>query len=71
MSGGSLQYACYKVAQIADDIDSRAENDLHRAFAEHLRKVSKALHDLEWVWSCDYGEGDEVEAIRAVLGDKQ
>lgn len=69
MSGGSLDYVCYKVSQAADDVEVRAENDLHRAFAVHLRKVAKALHDLEWVWSSDYGEGDEVDAIMDVLSD--
>ena len=38
-----------------------------RAFAEHLRLVAKALHDIEWVDSCDYGRGDEDAAIDACL----
>lgn len=40
-----------------------------RAFAAHLAKVAKALHDIEWVDSGDYGQGDDIEAIRACLGD--
>jgi hypothetical protein len=67
MSGGSLDYACYKVEEIAGQVASRAETPLHRAFAEHLQLVAGALHDLEWVWSCDYGPGREVEAISAVV----
>ena len=31
-----------------------------------LRLVADAMHDVEWVDSCDYGPGDEVSAIRAV-----
>jgi hypothetical protein len=39
-----------------------------RAFAQHLKLVAKALHDIEWVDSCDYGPGADSEAIRACLG---
>ena len=67
MSGGSLDYVYRKVEQAACDVLARADRPEHRAFAEHLMKVSKALHDLEWVWSCDYGRGDELEAINAVI----
>ena len=31
--------------------------------------MGKALHDIEWVLSCDMGEGDEEPAIKAVLGE--
>ena len=66
MSGGSLDYVYRKVADAAQTILSRPRNPLHLAFARHLIKVSKALHDLEWVYSGDYSEPDEEEAIRAV-----
>jgi len=39
-----------------------------KAFAKHLQLVAKALHDIEWVDSGDYGLGDENDAIRACLG---
>lgn len=67
MSGGSLDYAYNRVEEIAGNVASRATTPLHRAFAGHLMKVAKALHDLEWVWSSDFGKGDEEEAIRAVV----
>lgn len=67
MSGGSLHYAYSRVEDAAREVSRRAETPLHRAFCQHLMKVAKALHDLEWVWSCDYGPGDEVEAINACL----
>ena len=69
MSGGSLGYVYSLVQDAAENVSRRAETPLHHAFAAHLRKVAKALHDLEWVWSSDYVPGEEVEAIRAVLGD--
>jgi hypothetical protein len=75
MSGGSLNYAYAKLEMIVDEIEERdlaplkpKLTPLQREFAEHLRLVVKALHDLEWVWSADYGEGDEEPAILAVLG---
>lgn len=67
MSGGSLEYVYGKVEEAADLIASRSGKPLHRAFANHLRLVSEALHDLEWVYSGDYSEGDEDSAIRAVI----
>ena len=38
------------------------------AFAAHLDDVAKAMHNIEWVDSCDYGKGDDEESIRSVLG---
>lgn len=67
MSGGSLDYAYQKVDMIADAIIKETKNPLHVALAKHLKKVSTALHDLEWVLDDDYGSGDEDKAIRAVL----
>jgi hypothetical protein len=67
MSGGSLDYVYNKVEDVAQQIAGRAETPEQHAFAAHLLKVSKALHDLEWVWSCDYSQGQEVEAIMACI----
>ena len=67
MSGGSLNYVYRKVEDAARDIAMLAETPLHRAFVAHLMKVSKALHDIEWLFSADYGPGQEVEAIHAVV----
>ena len=69
MSGGSLDYAYFKVEDAASQLRKRSNNPLHRAFAVHLEKVAKALHDVEWVLSSDYSEGREEEAIKEVLGD--
>lgn len=67
MSGGSLDYAHYKIETIADDIRARAENPMHVALSVHLYKVAKAVHDLEWMWSGDTGPGDETKAIAAIV----
>lgn len=66
MSGGSLDYLYSRVNDAADLIAYSGE-PLRCAFAEHLRKVAKALHDIEWVMSCDYGPGDDADAIRACI----
>jgi hypothetical protein len=67
MSGGSLNYVFSQVDDAAHEIRRNAETPLHHAFADHLVKVSKALHDIEWLFSGDYGDGREVEAIREVV----
>ena len=67
MSGGSLDYVCYRLDDAIDTIERRATTALHKAFAKHLKDVAKALHDLEWVYSGDYSEGQEVESLRKVV----
>ena len=67
MSGGSLDYVCYRLDDAIDTIERRATTALHKAFSSHLRDISKALHDLEWVFSGDYGDGDEVESLKKVV----
>ncbi len=64
MSGGSMNYLYSKLEHEATFVENTPER---RAFAKHLKLVAKALHDIEWVDSADYGPGDETEAIRACL----
>jgi len=66
MSGGSMNYLYSKIEYEATFQRNTPER---KAFAKHLVKVAKALHDIEWVDSADYGPGDDTEAIRACLGD--
>ncbi len=67
MSGGSLDYVCYKLDDAIEVIERRATTVLQIAFAKHLKDVAKALHDLEWVFSGDYSDGDDVDALRKVV----
>jgi hypothetical protein len=67
MSGGSLDYVYGRVDDAAQSIMQQSKNPLYAAFAKHLIKVAKALHDLEWVLSGDCSEPSEVAAIRAVI----
>lgn len=68
MSGGSYDYLCYKIDDMADRLVA-SKDPLRRAFGKHLLLVSKAAKSVEWVDSGDYGPGDEREDIAAVLGD--
>ena len=66
MGGGSYDYAY----RYADDMACQLQvqgDPLRRAFGKHLALVAKAMHDIEWVDSGDFGTGDEREAIEAVL----
>ena len=66
MSGGSMNYLYSKLEY---DATFRKDTPERKAFAKHLQLVAKALHDIEWVDSSDYGPGDENEAIRACLNN--
>ena len=67
MSGGSWDYFYGRLEDVA--LRLQCERDpLRKAFGSHLQKCAKALHDIEWVDSCDCSPGDEVNAIKAVLG---
>jgi hypothetical protein len=67
MSGGRYDYAYQKVEDMAEQL-AESKSPLRRAFAKHLMLVSKAMHDVEWVDSGDYGEGDDAKAIELALG---
>lgn len=67
MSGGSLDYVSFRVEEAAATIRARCPDPLHQAFATHLELVANALHECEWVLSCDTGPGDDEAAIRAVV----
>jgi len=68
MSGGSMNYL-YSKLQCGATFETNTPE--RRAFMTLLDKVAKALHDIEWVDSGDYGPGDENEAIRACLSSGQ
>ncbi|HAM41672.1 MAG TPA: hypothetical protein DCP69_10135 [Candidatus Omnitrophica bacterium] len=65
MSGGSYDYAYSQVERFRDQF--RQTSLERRAFARVLTQVAKAMHDIEWVDDGDYGEGEELPALRALL----
>ncbi len=66
MSGGSYDYAYARVEEMAAKLKEQ-KDPLRIAFGRHLEAVAKAMHDVEWVDSCDYEKGDDVEAIERVV----
>lgn len=58
----------YQLEEIAFRL-AGADCPLRRAFGEHLALCAKALHDIEWVDSGDYGTGAELNAIKAIFKD--
>jgi hypothetical protein len=69
VSGGSWGYFSFKLEEVADRlIDSRPTTSqylLRRALGKHLKKCATALHEIEWVDSCDTSPGGEKEALKA------
>lgn len=70
MSGGSYDYIYFKIEELAQQFLEQ-DDPLRKQLGEHLKLVAKALHDIEWVDSGDYGIGDDVAAIKAVLSPSE
>lgn len=68
MSGGSWDYCFHKLDEIVARLRT-CKSPYRRALAEQLALAAKALHDIEWVDSGDYGPGDDLPAIKVALGD--
>ena len=68
MSGGRYDYIQYNLEDVAEKLADKNNTPLQRAFAKHLYLVANAIEQIDLVKSCDKSEGDEVEAIAAVLG---
>jgi hypothetical protein len=67
VSGGSWDYVFHHFDDVAGKLDG-SDSSLRRALGKRIASIAKALHDIEWVDSCDYNEGDDVESIKAALG---
>jgi hypothetical protein len=61
MSGGSANYLYEKLEAGIDNF--YYNTPIRKAFRAHLLLVIDALHDMEWVDSCDYSDGMDTEAI--------
>lgn len=64
MSGGSMNYI---YSRLLVDATFSKHTPERKAFAKHLKLISKALHDIECVDSGDDERGIENAAIRACL----
>jgi len=68
MSGGSWDYFTFKADEVAGRLEEE-KSPLRRALGQHMRLIARALYDIEWVDSGDKGEGDDIDAIKAVFED--
>lgn len=68
MSGGSYDYFFGRVNEFNTQLRYNANTPLRKAFLKLMINVADAVHDIEWVDSGDYGEGDEDKAIKKCLG---
>lgn len=57
MSGGSMDYVCYRVEDAASMTSDPEFSDL-------LRDAARVLHAEEWYRSCDTTEQDYLDALR-------
>jgi len=71
MSGGVYNYAYHKVQEFADDLRYTELNPIRQTFKEHLYKVAKAMHYIEWVDSGDMEEGDEDPVIKECISKNE
>lgn len=70
MSGGSWDYVYQKVAETSERL-MLSKCHHRRALGSTLNSYVKALHDIEWVDSGDYGPGDELSSIREAIGKEK
>lgn len=66
MSGGSWDYLYHRIQECADRL-AESQDPRRLAMAPHVARLAEAMHDIEWVDSCDYGPGQEVASIDAFL----
>lgn len=71
MSGGSLDYAYFKVSEIADAVAAEASPDkpVLYSLSVHLKRVAIVLRDVEWALSydTDWTESECERKIRELL----
>ena len=68
MSGGSWDYVFHNFEDVAERLLTE-QSPARRALGNQVALIAKALHDIEWVDSGDYGRDDDEKAIQAALGD--
>ncbi len=67
MSGGSWEYGYMRLDEMASRL-MECRDPKRRAFGKLLEKCARAMHDIEWVDSGDWGPGDEAKSIDVALG---
>jgi hypothetical protein len=70
MSGGSWDYVFYKFEDVAGKL-KKEKIKIRRELGSLVHLVANALHDIEWVDSSDYSDGDDTKAIEKCLNFKR
>lgn len=66
MSGGSWNYFYSRMEEVAERLEN--QKCIHRRLmGKQMGLMAKAMHDIEWVDSGDYGPGDELPAIMSCI----
>lgn len=68
MSGGSWEYFYSRLEDVAQRLRG-CECPYRKALGAKLQLAADALHDIEWVDSCDYGKGDDIKRLKLALGE--
>lgn len=69
MSGGEWDYFCYKLEEVTKRL-SFEKCEYRRALGARMVPMVEAMKAVEWVDSFDRSPGDEIEPIKAALGDE-
>lgn len=67
MGGGSWDYAYMKIEEVGKKL-TQCACPYRRALGGELIRAALAVHDIEWVDSGDYADGEEMETIKKALG---
>lgn len=74
MSGGALDYADFRIQEVAERIEAGGEynhavTDVHRAFVAHLRCCAEVVHAIEEAWSGDTSDADAEAALERFFAE--
>lgn len=70
MSGGSWDYLYSKIEEAAVRLCSKEQPSYRRSFGEHMKKISKAMHAIEWADSYDSSEEYAKKAIMEIISPR-
>lgn len=67
MSGGSLDYFCWKIENIARKLPRETQNKHFLSIIPHLEKLAIVMHDIEWAIDGDIADDDAIKSIKEFL----
>lgn len=70
MSGGSMDYFCFKVENCAEMHLLEHSHPLRQALGRHMVKLAEVLHDIEWSDSGDYDSDSWIAPTEKFLQER-